>query len=332
MKRREFIPLLGGAASWPLAARAQQRTLPVIGILGSTMAPEPNAPGVSAFMQGLKDIGFVEGQNMAIEARWANNQYDRLPAMAAELVRARVALIYAVGNYLPTRAAKNATSTIPIVFAMGADPVQLGIVDGLSRPGGNITGVTNLASDQLQKRLQLLHDAVPTAKVFGLIINPDNFGRTSSGGRTPVELARDAVSGWRGTIEVAQTRTVGDYDAAFASLAERRINALATSSEALFGSGQERLVALAARYAIPTIFAAPSSTKIGGLMSYSAAASDNTRQAGRYAGRILKGEKPADLPVLLPTKFEFAINLKTARTLGLTVPPQLLAIADEVIE
>jgi putative ABC transport system substrate-binding protein len=252
--------------------------------------------------------------------------------MAAELVRARVALIFAWGNNLPARAAKNATATIPIAFAMGADPVQLGIVDGLSRPGGNITGATGLAADQLQKRLQLLHDAVPTAKVFGLIINPDQFGRTSSGGRTPVELARDAVSTWGGTVEVAQARTVGDYDVAIASLAERRINALATSSDALFGSGQERLVALAASYAIPMIFATTASTKIGGLMGYSADASDNPRQVGRYAGRILKGEKPADLPVLLPTKFEFAINLKTARTLGLTVPPQLLAIADEIIE
>ena len=181
MKRREFVTLLGGAAAWPLTARAQQRAMPVVAILGSATA-EPNAPLVNVFMQVLKEIGFVEGQNMAIEARWANDQYDRLPAMAAELVRARVALIVAVGNNLPTRAAKNATSTIPIVFAMGADPVQLGIVDGLSRPGGNVTGATTLASDQLQKRLQLLHDAVPTAKVFGLVVNPDNFGRTSSGG------------------------------------------------------------------------------------------------------------------------------------------------------
>jgi putative ABC transport system substrate-binding protein len=177
MNRRDFITLLGGAAAWPLAARAQQRTLPVIGILGSTTA-EVGASRVNLFMQGLNYTGFVEGQNIAVEARWANNHYDRLPAMAAELVSARVALIFAWGNYLTARAA----TTIPIVFAMGADPVQLRIVDGLSRPGGNITGTTSLASDQLQKRLQLLHDAVPTAKVFGLIINPDNFGRTSSRG------------------------------------------------------------------------------------------------------------------------------------------------------
>src|SRR6516165_8093912 len=200
IKRRQFIVGLGGVVAWPVVARAQRTQ--VIGILGSATA-DAN-PGMSAFMQGLKDTGFVEGQNIAIEAHWANNQYDRLPAMAAELVRARVALIYATGNNLPTRAAKNATSTIPIVFAMGADPVQLGIVDGLSRPGGNITGVASLSADQLQKRLQLLHDAIPAAKVFGLIVNPDNFGRTSSGRRTPVELAQDAVSSWGGTIEVAQ--------------------------------------------------------------------------------------------------------------------------------
>jgi putative ABC transport system substrate-binding protein len=329
MRRREFIEGLGSAAAWPMVARAQQRTLPVVGILGSTTA-EAAAPIVSAFMQGLKDAGFVEGQNMAIEAHWANDQYDRLPAIAAELVRARVALIAAIGNNLPARAAKNATSTIPIVFVMGGDPVQLGIVDGLSRPGGNITGATSLTADQLQKRLQLLHDAVPTAKVFGLIINPDNFGLTSSRGRTPVELAQDAVRSWGGTIEVAQVHMVGDFDAAFASLAERRINVLATQGDVLFRSGHERLVALAARYSIPMILHATESTKVGGLMSYNA--TGVSREAGRYAGRILKGEKPTDLPVLLPTKFEFIINLKTARALGLTIPETLLATADEVIQ
>jgi putative ABC transport system substrate-binding protein len=243
-----------------------------------------------------------------------------------------VALIAAIGNNLPARAAKNATSTIPIVFYMGADPVQLGIVDGLNRPGGNITGVTTLAADQIQKRLQLLHDAVPTAKVFGFIVNPDNFDRTSSGRLTPVELAQDAVSSWGGTVEFAQARTVGEFDAAFASLAERRINALATQSDSLFGSGHERLVALAARYAIPMILHAVASAKVGGLMSYNANLTDILRQAGRYAGRILKGEKPADLPVLLPTKFEFVINLKTAKALRLEMPPFLVALADEVIE
>jgi putative ABC transport system substrate-binding protein len=332
MRRRDFIAgIAGSAVAWPLAASAQQPRPPVIGILGSTTA-EAVAPLLRAFMQGLKDTGFVEGQNMAIEAHWANDQYDGLPAMAGELLRARVALIATIGNSLPARAAKNATSTIPIVFVMGADPVQLRIVDGLSRPGGNITGVTTLASDQVQKRVQLLHDAAPAAKVFGLIINPDNFGRTSSVGRTPVELTQDAVSSWGGTIEVAKARTVGDFDAAFASLVERRIDALTTTSDQLFNSNYERLVALAARYAIAMILGAAASTKAGGLMSYTASAADSSRLAGRYAGRILKGEKPADLPVLLPTKFEFLINLKTAKALGLTIPDKLLAIADEVIE
>ena len=331
LQRREFIAGLGGAAAWPLAARAQQRALPVVGILGPTTA-ESFALGVTAFMQGLKDTGFVEGQNIAVEAHWANDQYDRLPAMAAELVRAQVALIAALGNNLPARAAKTATSRIPIVFTMGADPVQLGIVDGLSRPGGNITGVTVLAADQIQKRLQLLHDAVPMAKVFGFIVNPDNFGRTSSGGRTPIELAQEAVTSWGGTIEVARARTVGDFDAAFASLAEKRINALATASDTLFASGHERLVALAARYAIPMILNAVASAKVGGLMSYYADPTDSYRQAGRYAGRILRGEKPADLPVLLPTKFEFVINLKTAKALGLNIPATVYALATEVIE
>ena len=301
LRRREFIAGLGGAATWPLAARAQ-RALPVIGILGSATA-ESNAPVVSAFMQGLKDIGFAEGQNMAIEAHWANGQYDRLPAMAAELVRAQVALIAALGNNLPARAAKTATSRIPIVFTMGADPVQLGIVDGLSRPGGNITGVTVLAADQIQKRLQLLHDAVPMAKVFGFIVNPDNFSRTSSGGRTPIELAQEAVTSWGGTIEVSRARTVGDFDAAFASLAEKRINALATASDTLFTSGHERLVALAARYAIPMILHAAALTRFGGLMSYTV--TDSYRQAGRYAGRILKGEKAADILCPAPDDFRF---------------------------
>jgi putative tryptophan/tyrosine transport system substrate-binding protein len=241
MRRRQFIAGLASAAAWPVVARAQQPTTPVIGILGAS-TEGASAPGVSAFMQGLKDTGFIEGQNIAIQAHWANNQYDRLPAMAAELVRARVALIFATGNNLPTRAAKNATSTIPIVFSMGADPVRLGIVDGLSRPGGNITGVTGLYGDQLQKRLQLLHDAVPTAKVFGLIINPNQFGRTSSSGRTPIELAQEAVSNWGGTIEIAEARTVSDFDAAFASLAERRINALATVSDPLFAPATNDLL------------------------------------------------------------------------------------------
>jgi ABC-type uncharacterized transport system substrate-binding protein len=331
MKRREFITLLGSAAAaWPLGARAQQqRTGPVIGILGSSTA-ETYANRMAAFRQGLKEVGFVEGHNVVIEYRWANDQYDGLPAMAAELVRARVGLIAAVGNNLPARAAKNATSTIPIVFTMGADPVELRLVDGLSRPGGNVTGVTSLTGPQIQKRLQLLHDAVPAAKTFGLLFNPDNA--TPSSGRTNIQLAQEAVRNWSGIIEVVPVQTVGDFDHAFANLAEKRVDALATTADSLFTSGRDRLIALAEQYAMPAIFHTPEFARAGGLMSYSSSLIDVWRQAGRYAGRILKGEKPADLPVLLPTTFEFVVNMKTAKALGMTVPPTLLALADEVIE
>jgi putative ABC transport system substrate-binding protein len=331
MKRRDFITHVGAAAAgWPLAAMAQQRTLPVIGILGSATA-EGWATATAAFMQGLKEAGFIEGQNMAIEARWADDRYDQLPAMAAKLVRARVALIVAIGNSLPARAAKSATTTIPIVFVMGADPVQLGLVASINRPGGNITGATDLSVDNNQKRLQLLHDILPNAKVFGHLINPDNLA-PSSAGRTVIELAQDTARIWGVTVEVAHARTVADFDAAFASLAEKRIDGLVVGSEALFTSRLDRLVALAAQYAMPAVYASVESARAGGLLSYSASRTDNHRQAGRYSGRILRGEKPADLPVLLPTRFELVLNLKTAKALGLTIPPGLLAIVDEVIE
>jgi putative ABC transport system substrate-binding protein len=329
--RRGFGAALGAAAAaWPLAAGAQQRAVPVIGILGNSTV-ESDVARLPAFMQALKESGFVEGENVAVESRWANDDYDRLPEMAADLVRARVALIVAIGNSLPARAAKSATATIPIVFTMGADPVQLGLVASLNRPGGNITGVTGLSVDANQKRLQLLHDVLPSAKVFGHLVNPDNLA-PSSAGRTVIELAQDTARIWGVTVQVAHARTVGDFDAAFASLAEKRIDALVIGSEALFVSGRDRLIALAAQYAMPAVYAATESARAGGLMSYSDSFTDRYRQAGLYAGRILKGEKPADLPVLQPTKFEFVINLKTAKALGLTIPPGVLAIVDEVIE
>jgi putative tryptophan/tyrosine transport system substrate-binding protein len=326
MRRREFIAGLGSAVVWPLSARAQQGRLPVIGILGSTTV-EGRTTATAAFMQGLKEAGFIEGQNVAIEARWADDRYGQLPAMAAELVRARVALIAAIGNSLPARAAKSATATIPIVFNMGADPVQLGLVASLNKPGGNITGTTDLSVDINQKRLQLLHDLLPNAKVFGHLINPDNLA-PSSDGRTAMELAQDTARLWGGTVEVAHARTVADFDAAFASLAEKRIDGLLVGSEALFTSSHARLVALAAQYAMPAVYYSTVAARAGGLMSYNASLTDSNRQAGR----ILKGEKPADLPVLLPTKFEFVINMKTAKALGLTIPETLLATADEVIQ
>jgi putative tryptophan/tyrosine transport system substrate-binding protein len=330
VKRRQFIAGLGSAAVVPLSARAQPSSLPVIGILGSASA-ESYASLLAASMQGLRETGVVEGQNVAIESRWANDQYDRLPGMAADPVRTGVSLIVAIGNSLPARAAKSATTIIPIVFTMGADPVQLGLVASLNRPGGNITGVTDLSVDINQKRLQLLHDLLPKAKVFGHLINPDNLA-PSSVGRTAMELAQDTARHWGITVEVAHARTVADFDAAFASLGEKRIDGLLVGSEALFTTRYDRLVALAGQYAMPAVFYGTEAARAGGLMSYTASRTDAHRQAGRYAGRILNGAKPADLPVLQPTKFELVINLKTVKALGLTIPETLLATADEVIQ
>jgi putative tryptophan/tyrosine transport system substrate-binding protein len=324
MQRRDFIVGLGSAATWPVVAWAQQQAKPVIAFLGSG---PPGVSFVASFMQVLKDAGFNEGQNLVVEQRWANNQYDRLPEMAADLVRARVSLILAVGNNLPARAAKAATSTIPIVFVMGADPVALGLVNSLNRPGGNLTGVTNIIADTVQKRFQLLHDLVPNARRFGYLVNPDNASSVAT-----VDPARDAVRTWDGTVEVAYARAAPDFDAAFAGFAERHVEAVVVAGDALFASELGRLNRLAAQYAVPVIHGFTSTLRQGGLMSYGANVGDAMRQAGLYAGRILKGEKPADLPVVQSTKFTLAINLKTAKALGLTVPDTLLALADEVIE
>jgi putative ABC transport system substrate-binding protein len=329
MRRRQFIALLGGAAAaWPLAARAQH--MPVIGVLGSPTAASW-AARFAAFRNGLKEAGFVEGQNLAIESRWADDHYDRLPGMAAELVRKRVSLIAAIGNNLPARAAKAATTQIPIVFAMGADPVQLGVAASLSRPGGNITGVTVLAGELIQKRVQLLHDIVPAAKVFELIDTPENLGAESTG-RSGLDLAQEVVGVVGGSLHVVQVRTVADFDAAFANLVDKHVDAAFTSADSVFSSGLERLISLAAQYRLPMIYVSSEFTRAGGLASYSASATDGYRQAGLYAGRILKGAKPSELPVLQPTKFELIFNLKTANALGLTIPHDLLLAADEVIE
>jgi putative ABC transport system substrate-binding protein len=327
MNRRTFIAAVGGAAVWPLVARAQQRRIPAIGILGSTTAAS-TAPTIVAFMQGLKETGFVEYENVALEERWADDQYDRLPEMAADLVRAGVSLIATFGNNLPARAAKAATSTIPIIFRMGADPVALGLVASLGRPGGNITGATDVTPNLVQKRLQLLHDLLPTAKRFGYLVNPNN--PADVGGT--VSPASDAVRGWGGTVEISYTGAVRDFDAAFRDFAAHGVEAIATGGDALFGSGRGRLVELAAQHAVPMIHYSVLAVRAGGLMSYNARPLPLSRQIGVYAGRILKGEKPADLPVLQPTEFEFVFNLRTARALGLTVPSGLLAIIDEVIE
>jgi putative ABC transport system substrate-binding protein len=329
MNRREIITLLGCAATWPLSARAQQPVTPVIGILGMGPAGTWAQRSVGrAFQQGLKEGGFVEDQNVALEFRWANNDYDRLPELAADLVRRRVSVVVAIGNNLPARAAKAATSTIPIVFVNGVDPVELGLVASIGRPGANITGVTVLAADLIQKRVQFLHEVVPAAKVFGLLFNADNAG--SSNGRSDREMAQDVVRSWGGSIEFAAVRTVAEFERAVADLAKRRIEALATSGDVLFSTGQ--LAPIAARHSLPTVFMSTAGVRAGGLMSYNANIADAYQQAGRYVARILHGEKPADLPVLLPVRFEFVINLKTAKSLGLTVPAALLVAADEVIE
>jgi putative ABC transport system substrate-binding protein len=328
IRRREFVTLLGGAAAWPLAASAQQAVTPVIGILGSGPAGTWAQRSVGrAFQQGLKEGGFVEGQNVALEFRWASNDYDRLPDMAADLVRQRVSVVVAIGNNLPARAAKAATSTIPIVFVNGVDPVQLGLVASIGRPGANITGVTVLAADLTQKRMQFLHDVAPAAKVFGFLANPDNSGPNPSNGRSALD---ELVRSWGGSIEFAAVRTVAEFEPAVAGLAKRRIEALATSGDVLFSRGE--LAPIAARHSLPTVFMSTAGVRAGGLMSYNASIADAYQQAGRYVARILHGEKPADLPVLLPTRFEFVINLKAARALRLEIPRSLLALADEVIE
>ena len=273
MRRREFFAGLGGAVAWPVVALTQQRAIPVIGVLGSATA-ESFAPQMATFMQGLKEAGFTE--NVGVEQRWTNNQYDRLPEIAADLVRSRVSLIAALGNNLSARAAKAATSTIPIVFLMGADPVALGIVASLNRPGGNVTGVATANSEIMQKRMQLLHDLVPNAKRFGYLVNPSN-------GAAAIEPVRDAVSSWGSSLEIAYARAARDFDAAFADFAERRVEVIAIGVDLLFISEREHLARVAAQYAIPVIYGSAYNARIGGLMSYAATAGVLSRQAGLYA-------------------------------------------------
>jgi putative tryptophan/tyrosine transport system substrate-binding protein len=324
MKRREFMSLLGGAAAWPLAARAQQPAMPVVGFLGSTPAG-PYAAIVAAFRQGLKETGFVEGQNLAIEYRWADNQHDRLPALAADLVSRKVAVIVTSGSVPPALAAKAATSTIPIVFHTGLDPVAAGLVSSINRPGGNITGVTFLTEASTLKRLSLLRDLVP-ANVIGLLANrpeaTDSVTKELETVTRPLGLA----------LHVVYAGSERELDDAFVTLAQRNIGALLVNTGPFFRTRTEQLVGLAARYAIPAIYPGRDYALAGGLMSYAPSITEAYRQQGVYAGKILKGEKPGDLPVLQSTTFEFVINLNAARALNLTPSPGLLAIADEVIE
>ena len=324
MKRREFITLIGGAAvTWPLPVRAQQ-AVPVIGFL-SNVSPEQYAPFVAAFRQSLNDAGYVEGRNVAIEFRWAEGQNDRLPALAADLVRRQVTVILANGPSIS--AAMAATAVIPIVFSTGADPVQLGFVASLNRPGGNVTGVTFLVNTIGAKRLELLNELVPAATLIGFLVDPTN--PASEAETRDMQTAADTLGR---ILLVVKASTESELDAAFAIFVQARIDALIVAGEAFFLSRRDQLVALAARHAIPTMYHLREVAVAGGLMSYGTSIRDAYRQAGVYIGKILKGAKPADLPVEQSVKFELVINLKAAKALGLTIPPAMLTNADEVIE
>jgi putative ABC transport system substrate-binding protein len=323
VRRRQLITLLGVAAAWPLAARGQQAATPVIGLLGSATASEWT-PYVSAFHQGLRDAGYLDGGNVAIEARWANSQYERLPAMAAELVQ-RPATVIVAFSTPAAHAAKAATATIPVVFTTNRDPVQIGLVASLNRPGGNLTGSTNLGVEVGPKLLNLLHEAVPTAKVVALLVNPTN---TETLSRNVQAAAR--TFGLQ--LHILNASTERDFDTVFATLRQLRADGLVVVSDAFFATQSKQLAALTISHAMPAIFQDREFAAAGGLMSYMGSILDSYRQAGVYTGRVLKGEKPANLPVTQSTKFEFVINLNTAKILGLSFPPGLLAIADEVIE
>jgi putative tryptophan/tyrosine transport system substrate-binding protein len=326
MKRRAFIAFLGGAATWPLAARAQQKAMPVVGFLSST-SPGPFARFVAAFQQGLSETGYIDGQNVAIEYRWAEGRYDRLPALAADLVGRKVDVIATSGAGISALAATSATSTIPIVSVFGDDPVATGLVTSLARPGGNLTGVSILTVELMQKRLELLSELVPQARVVALLVNPNNES-TPRIIRDVQEAAR--VKGLQ--LAILKAGTESEIDAAFASLIEQQAGALVVGADPFFTERREQLVALASRHAVPAIYANREIAAAGGLISYGASLAAVFRQLGTYAGKILNGAKPADLPVQQPTTFELAVNLNTAKALGLTVPPSILARADEVIE
>jgi putative tryptophan/tyrosine transport system substrate-binding protein len=325
VRRREFITLLGGAAAWPVAARAQQ-PIPVIGFL-SSLAPSDLTHVMPAFQQGLDRAGFVESRNVAIEYRWAEADYHRLPALAADLVSRKVAVIAAISGTPAALAAKAATTTIPIVFAIGGDPIAPGLVSSLSRPGGNITGVSFFNAPVVSKRLDLARELAPSGSTIAILINPNNPPSAAEG-----EAVQAAAAAVGQPLLIVSASTQNEIDDAFATIKQERIGAVLVSHDPLFFSERVKLVVLMARHALPTIFAEPEHARTGGLISYGSSRTDAYRQAGDYVGRILRGEKPGELPVVLPTKFHLVINLKTAKSLGIEVPGTVLARADEVIE
>jgi len=326
MRRRDFVALFGGAAMWPMASFAQQGPLPVIGFL-SSRSPGESAPVAAAFRKGLSENGYVVGQNVQIDYRWAEGQYDRLPALAAELVDLRVGVILAAGGPPSALAAKVATSTIPIVFSAASDPVALGLVASLNRPGGNLTGMSTLTTPLVAKGIELLKELLPVATGMAYLANPSNPSR---GGETSAAFA--AAKNLGIALHVLNASTEAEIEAAFESLTGLHAQALVVAGEPFFDSRRVKIVDLAAKYAVPASYAWRENVVAGGLMSYGTNLADSYRQAGILAGRVLKGEKPADLPVMQPTKFELTINLKTAKALRLPIPPTVLARADEVIE
>jgi putative tryptophan/tyrosine transport system substrate-binding protein len=327
MRRRELIVLLGGAsAAWPFVARAQQSAVPGIGYLHSASS-DTFASLTADFRTGLEDAGFIEGRTVTIEYRWAEGRYDRLPALAAELVNSRVDVIFATGSTAPALAAKAATSTIPIVFVAGGDPIRVGLVPSLSRPGGNVTGITFIASLLVPKRLEILYQLIPSATAIAALVNP-NYPDVD----LQMRELQDAGAAIKQGIHVVRAGTESDIGAAFATLAQQHADALLVANDPFFASQRDQIVALATRHAIPVIYSGREFVAAGGLIGYGASLADAYRQGGIYTGRVLKGAKPADLRVLQPTTFELVINLKTAKSLGLTIPQSILARADEVIE
>jgi putative ABC transport system substrate-binding protein len=325
MRRREFITLLGGAV-WPLTARAQQPPLPVIGFLSANRA-DASPQFTAAFHEGLAKAGFVEGKDVAIEYRWADNHLERVPALALDLIRRQVNVIFTGGGTVPILVAKGATATIPIVFTSGNDPVALGLVASLNKPGGNVTGVTNIVSQLVPKRVELLHELLPKAGIVGFLLNPN-----APNAEPDTANAQAAARGLGLQTHSLRASSDQEIDTAFATLVELKTDALLVMSDVSFQIRRDQFARLAARYAVPTIYYSREYVAAGGLLSYGASFTEMYRHAGNYVGRILRGAKPADLPVVQPTKFELVINLKTAKALGLTVPQAILVAADEVIE